>query len=304
MCLAIYKPKGVQVARRYLRNGFENNPDGAGFAVCDGLGAVHVVKGFTDFKSFYAAFQPYENQTAIIHFRWATHGATDTENCHPFELIGGRFAVIHNGILNIACPNKEKSDTFHFAELVLTPMLARLEFDAPALKYLIETSIGEYNKLVILRGDGAHVIYNEKKGHWNKGAWFSNEDYKVGRAHRIVSGLSATWQAWTAAKSADASTHEEKESFPDYTPASAYIARREQQLNDAENATWESGDEEAESLVHWREAQSAADLEAEAEAELEAIEAQACPVRQSVVLPQSMATNEFNIRCTPVIAED
>src|SRR5260370_40053 len=101
MCLAIYKPKGIRIARSYLKHGFANNHDRAGFAVCDGE-KVQIHKGYTTFQSFLEAFEPYADRGAIIHFRMATHGDTTAKNCHPYALQDNRYALIHNGIINIA----------------------------------------------------------------------------------------------------------------------------------------------------------------------------------------------------------
>ncbi len=178
MCLAIYKPKGVSIAKKYLKNGFSNNEDGAGFTITKD-GKLETFKGYFTFGAFWKAYKGHQGETAIIHFRMATHGKCNAENCHPFTLCGEEFAIIHNGILDIDTKsNKDRSDTFHFTELVLQPMFAIMPFDAPALRYLIETSIGTGNKIVALRRDGQHVIFNEGKGAWHKGAWFSNSSYE------------------------------------------------------------------------------------------------------------------------------
>jgi len=181
MCLAIYKPKGVTIKKKYLRNGWDANEDGAGFAIARG-GKVEIHKGFFTWKEFYKSFREYNHarETAIIHFRFATHGVTNVTNCHPFALgSGDEYAMIHNGVIDIECSDKALSDTAHFAELVLAPMLeAGVQFDSGALRFLVEGNIGDLNKIVILRGDGSHVIYNEKQGEWKNGSWYSNGGYK------------------------------------------------------------------------------------------------------------------------------
>jgi hypothetical protein len=174
------KPKGVCIAKKSLEHGFENNSNGAGFAVATG-GKLQIYKGFFKFDEFWDTYKEFQNQTALVHFRIRTSGKTDEYNCHPFEVCDGRFALIHNGVISIKQEDKDKSDTAHFAELVLTPLLERIPFDHPALKYLIEEAIGAGNKIVLLRRDGKHAIFNEDVGHWNKGAWFSNSSYKYAK---------------------------------------------------------------------------------------------------------------------------
>ena len=55
MCIAIVKPRGVSLAEDRLRLCFENNPDGAGFAIATDQGvAIH--KGYTTFSAFWTAY--------------------------------------------------------------------------------------------------------------------------------------------------------------------------------------------------------------------------------------------------------
>jgi hypothetical protein len=57
-----------------------------------------------------------QNAVATIHFRFATHGTVDRDNCHPFDLGGGDW-LMHNGVLS--------GDHFDHEVMSDTHMLAR-----------------------------------------------------------------------------------------------------------------------------------------------------------------------------------
>jgi glutamine amidotransferase len=200
MCLAIYKPRGVQISRKYLEAGYDENPHGCGFAYAKG-GHIIVSKNFSDFGGFYKAIRSLmPKHPMLIHFRWATHGSKTVANTHPFVINSGAYAVIHNGCINIKTKG-DKSDTRTFCEQVLEPMFKLVAFDDSALRYLVEGNIGCSNKVAVLRADGKHVIFNEHIGHWHKGAWFSNHGYvKSSRWESSTTG----WLKPTIASAKDA----------------------------------------------------------------------------------------------------
>lgn len=181
MCLAIYKPSNITISKDRLESGFDSNPHGAGFAYNSPNGLV-VEKGFFDFKDFYEAISKQEQNQMLIHFRWATHGEKNQFNCHPWKIEhkSWSLAVIHNGILQIES-SQEMSDTGHFVHGWLEPLLKRHSrniWKDHVFKSIAESFIGDYNKMVLMDSDGNWTIYNEEKGHWDGGSWYSNSDYK------------------------------------------------------------------------------------------------------------------------------
>jgi len=178
MCIIIYKPAGITLFPETMRNSFEHNKDGAGFAYVED-GKITVEKGFFTFKSFETAFKPHEKKQALLHFRIKTHGDYSEENCHPFH-ITTNAVFAHNGIIYRMPYDQNKSDTALFNELVLQNLVRvygkRILFDS-VFKGLLE-GYTMNSKLVFLDNSGKFTIINEKDGEWNSNCWFSNTSYK------------------------------------------------------------------------------------------------------------------------------
>jgi hypothetical protein len=178
MCLAIYKPANIKTDWDALEEGFHTNSHGAGFAYVDN-GRLITCKGYFTFDEFRDAYLPVQDKQAAIHFRLATHGEHDANNCHPF-LLSDDLAMVHNGVLDIACNvNKKMSDTWHYAELVLQPMASRDPdfFSRPEVSFMGGAAI-RGSKFIFLRADGHFGIWNEESGHWAQDCWWSNNSYK------------------------------------------------------------------------------------------------------------------------------
>lgn len=192
MCLAVYKPSGTLPDWEAYAEGFRSNSHGAGFAVVD-AGNLIIRKGFFTFDAFREAFRPFANMQAAVHFRLATHGNKDEDNCHPFVVADG-LSLIHNGVLDIACnQDKSKSDTWHYAKLILQPMAKRDRdfFLRPDVRFLGESAI-RGSKFVFLRADGQYGIWNEGSGHWHADCWWSNRSYEQSRWwERPIKGFSS-----------------------------------------------------------------------------------------------------------------
>jgi glutamine amidotransferase len=192
MCLAIYKPAATSPDWSAYRNGFAVNDDSWGFAAAVD-GAVVTRCGIGNFDEFRTAFEPYADSQAIIHFRWATHGKKDTGNCHPF-MVSDSLAVIHNGVISIKCDvDKDRSDTWHFNELVLKPMHKRdaCFYRRSDVVYTQELAHSG-SKFVFLHADGDYFIWNEGDGDWARdGHWYSNDSHEGNYYRTIGYGTSA-----------------------------------------------------------------------------------------------------------------
>lgn len=157
---------------------FTSNPDGIGimYATTKGLKVVkQLPKSLADATHFISKL-PNDDRELAIHFRWTTHGHTDLTNCHPYDVIPGYVAMMHNGILHTGNDaDKTKSDTWHF----IRDYLASPTTDHPPLVHnekfrdMLADFIGD-NRFVFMDGDGkmSHVNYDQGVEH--DGLWFSN----------------------------------------------------------------------------------------------------------------------------------
>jgi hypothetical protein len=209
MCIAIYKPENTYVKKHTLQTCFNNHSDGAGFMVFDHKQEQLIVeKGFFSFRKFWRAYKKYKYHRAVIHFRYATHGETDEKNCHPF-MVNENLGFVHNGVLQVRTEQKEYSDTWHFNELILKPIVN----DFPnawmhkTMKQLIESFLSDKNKLVFMDRKGNVTIYNEALGFWDADCWFSNETYKTQVVRkRYAQGATGTLGKGTCAADCTGST--------------------------------------------------------------------------------------------------
>jgi len=157
---------------------YTSNPDGIGimYATTKGLKVVKVLpKSLADATQFITKL-PNDDRELAIHFRWTTHGHTDMTNCHPYDVIPGYVAMMHNGVLHTGnAADKSKSDTWHFIHDYLASPVA----EHPALVHnekfldMVAEFIGD-NRFVFMDGDGKMSHVNYDQGIEHDGLWFSN----------------------------------------------------------------------------------------------------------------------------------
>ena len=197
MCIAIIKNKNIELpSEDILRICFNNNPDGAGF-VLNRNGVNYIYKGYFTFDGFLKALKlvsPLKEESLMIHFRVATHGKINIENCHPFPIDGyfknmlkpiyatNSDVMIHNGKLLIDITNPIYSDSMHFAKSLY-------QFDrknnSEFLEYIIQPTDKNKrgNRIGILTSNGETEHYGVGWIEQN-GILYSNDSFKTNGTYK------------------------------------------------------------------------------------------------------------------------
>ena len=192
MCIIVYKEKGtpVKIDWDILKTCFENNPDGAGYAIAYDNKLI-LRKGFMRFLDFQQSFESatkhikLKDAGILLHFRITTHGGTNKENTHPFAIgcddtTKSKYkdldcAVAMNGICLSNMGYKDKlSDTADAVKNVINPIYNMFgEFWQKEQSKTLFKFLGA--KWAFLQKDGkvfAFGDFNQRAG-WN----YSNYSY-------------------------------------------------------------------------------------------------------------------------------
>jgi predicted glutamine amidotransferase len=198
---------------------FTSNPDGIGFmyGTAKGLKVTKTLpKNLGDATAFIQRL-PNDDREIAIHFRWTTHGKTDMLNCHPYDVIPGFIAMMHNGVLHTGnAADKTKSDTWHFINDYLHTAVS----SAPDLVYdkgfvsMLEEFIGN-NRFVFMNGEGRMQHVNFDQGIEHDDLWFSNT-YAWSPSRLIPSYKSATLKAYNYKSSYGSYMDDEYDEMNDY----------------------------------------------------------------------------------------
>lgn len=216
MCIMVYAPQGARFPLADVPAFFRSNKDGIGAAFGDGR-KVRIFRAMVKNAEEATAFckdviGKAKGRSLIVHFRFATHGAINLDNVHPFRLCGS--ALFHNGVLDIDTETGEV-DTAVYCARYLAPIIGnRSAVDALAgpLGEVIGSHIDTSNKFAVIDKRGKVAIVNEASGAWYNGVWLSNMNWKP--RNRIQRGYhwkdKAAWPGYAVDTTFDRwSTHGE-----------------------------------------------------------------------------------------------
>ena len=128
--------------------------DSAGIAVLEN--GIRVEKKVGKLAALEQALEgkTFTSNTGIGHTRWATHGKPSDENSHPHGDCSGRFAVVHNGIIENYLPLREwlKQEGHKFISETDTEVLPHL------LEQYYQGDLTEAVRQVIAKVRGSYAL--------------------------------------------------------------------------------------------------------------------------------------------------
>ena len=147
--------------------------DSAGIAVIGAENAIKIQKKVGRLANLEAIVKadPNEGTVGIGHTRWATHGRPSDMNAHPHSSEDGKFAVVHNGIIENYMPLKEEliEKGYHFKSETDTEVVAHLLEDmydgdfVSTVRRMLDRVDGAYALEIICADEPDKIICTKKE---------------------------------------------------------------------------------------------------------------------------------------------
>ena len=147
--------------------------DSAGIAIIGAENAIKIQKKVGRLANLEAIVKadPNEGTVGIGHTRWATHGRPSDMNAHPHSSEDGKFAVVHNGIIENYMPLKEEliEKGYHFKSETDTEVVAHLLEDmydgdfVSTVRRMLDRVDGAYALEIICADEPDKIICTKKE---------------------------------------------------------------------------------------------------------------------------------------------
>ena len=147
--------------------------DSAGIAIIGPENAIKIQKKVGRLANLEAIVKadPNEGTVGIGHTRWATHGRPSDMNAHPHASEDGKFAVVHNGIIENYMPLKEEliEKGYHFKSETDTEVVAHLLEDmydgdfVGTVRRMLDRVDGAYALEIICADEPDKIICTKKE---------------------------------------------------------------------------------------------------------------------------------------------
>jgi predicted glutamine amidotransferase len=191
MCVIATSYKGFDVpAKPVMKDMYDYNPDGAGFAYALNK-RVYIEKGFMTYEDFIKALDALQTKlqdkynktlkdiSIMFHFRIGTHGPNSPELTHPFPISHKKkhfdaldlytdVVMAHNGIIKSVTPVTDWSDTTQYVKDILHPLyMDNKEFyKSENVQHLIANTI-----------NGSRFVFLDKNGEFTYiGDWHESDE--------------------------------------------------------------------------------------------------------------------------------
>ena len=147
--------------------------DSAGIAILGPENVIKIQKKVGRLANLEAIVKadPNEGTVGIGHTRWATHGRPSDMNAHPHSSEDGKFAVVHNGIIENYMPLKEEliEKGYHFKSETDTEVVAHLLEDmydgdfVSTVRRMLDRVDGAYALEIICADEPDKIICTKKE---------------------------------------------------------------------------------------------------------------------------------------------
>ena len=169
MCVIIYKDKKTMLDFETVRLASITNPDGVGVAINDGDTWTIKKYMYPSKQQLKTLCNNLKDKEAILHFRIATSGGVNLDNCQPFLFDNDHQVLFHNGVIySLNGISAHKSDT-----RLLIDILETEKQDINNI--LFNVCEKSNNKFVLIDGQNNIQFFGEFKNY--KGLYCSNLNF-------------------------------------------------------------------------------------------------------------------------------